>query len=118
MASVKQRVYALTQKVTVKKDIATVTDDAARDFGDRASQWVVLWEGFSHIATGMSREVWKASTTIAICTHVVRIPWDRTSSTIDETMQVTWGTKTLTITSAVDEDNLHRWMLLICNEAK
>lgn len=110
--------YALTEKITVVKDISTTTDDAATDYGERIPEWATHWQGFAKVNTATSIEVYRASQTIAVCSHVLRIPWDYTSSTINERMRVTWGSKTLGIVSVVEENNERRWLLLVCQEVK
>jgi SPP1 family predicted phage head-tail adaptor len=102
------RAGELRHRITIQQQ--TISRDS---YGAEVPEWSTLATVWAKIVTTSGAEqIEAAQVATATLTHEVTIRW---RSDVQPTMQVLWGSRTLTIRAVVD-DNVKRMLILSCDE--
>lgn len=102
------RAGELRHRITIQRQ--TVTRDG---YGAEVPTWSTLATVWAKVVTTSGTEaIDAAQVASATLTHEVTIRW---RSDVAPTMQILWGTRTLTIRAVID-DNVKRMLILPCDE--
>lgn len=98
----------LTQQIAIEEP--TATQDA---YGAVTHSWAKKCYCWAAIETPSGREAILSGQPQGVLSHVVRI---RYKSDITPKMRVKWGTRVLNIGSAIDPNQRHEELQLVCTE--
>jgi len=105
------RAGQLRHRITIETNEPTTTDGSNEPVAD----WNATHAGVPALVTEVQGvEAWRGMKIEAITTHIVLLHW---IAAITAEMRISYGTRTLNITSVIDREGRRRELVLMCKEA-